>query len=119
MEESLIGDAMYEPSRNFLTFNVAGFKHHDGALVLKDMQVGDRVSLVGEPDNPYDSEAVAIYFNGTKLGYVPSECNGMLSLMLYYGHFGVFEGIVQAVRPDANPWEQVRIGVYVKDVRPK
>ena len=64
---------MYEPSRNLLSFHIAGFQHHDGALVLGELKAGDTLELVPERDNPYDAEAIAVKFHGTMLGYVPAD----------------------------------------------
>ena len=85
---------MYEPSRVLLSFHIAGFQYADGALVLGDLKVGDKLSLCAERDNPHDPEAVAIYYGKTKLGYVPGNEVGPLSLMMYYGHEDVFEARV-------------------------
>lgn len=77
---------MYEPSRVLLSFHIAGFQYADGALVLGDLKAGDKLTLCAERDNPHDPEAVAIYYGNTKLGYVPGNEAGPLSLMMYYGH---------------------------------
>ena len=88
---------MYEPSRVLLSFHIAGFQYADGALVLGDLKVGDKLTLCAERDNPHDPEAVAIYYGNTKLGYVPGNEVGPLSLMMYYGHEDVFEVRVQQI----------------------
>ena len=90
---------MYEPSRVLLSFHIAGFQYADGALVLGDLKAGDKLTLCAERDNPHDPEAVAIYYGKTKLGYVPGNEVGPLSLMMYYGHEDVFEARVQQVAP--------------------
>ena len=72
---------MYEPSRVLLSFHIAGFQYADGALVLGDLKAGDKLTLCAERDNPHDPEAVAIYYGKTKLGYVPGNEVGPLSLM--------------------------------------
>ena len=108
---------MYEPSRVLLSFHVAGFQYADGALVLGDLKAGDKLTLCAERDNPHDPEAVAIYYGKTKLGYVPGNEVGPLSLMMYYGHEDVFEAHVQQVAPERSPWHQVRVGLYVVDAR--
>lgn len=41
--------------------------------VRKNLRIGDRLSFKPEPDNPYSSEAVAVYHRTTKIGYLPSE----------------------------------------------
>lgn len=107
----------YEPSKRLMGFHIRGFQHWDGALVLGQLKVGDAVSLVAEPSNPHDPDAVAIYSGSSKLGYVPAEQNAVLSTMLFYGHSGIFEARVLQVDPEASPWEQVRVGIYIKDAR--
>lgn len=108
---------MYEPSRVLLSFHIAGFQYADGALVLGDLKVGDKLTLCAERDNPHDPEAVAIYYGNTKLGYVPGNGVGPLSATMHYGHEGVFEARVQQVAPERSPWHQVRVGLYVVDAR--
>ena len=107
---------MYKPSRQLSSFHIAGFQYWDGALVLSELKVGDRLLRVPEFDNPHDSSAMAIYRGETKLGFVPGSENETLALMFFYGHSDCFELRVLQVSPDKNPWEQVRVGLYVADV---
>lgn len=108
---------MYEPSKHLDTFFVAGFQHYDGALALDRIKVGSQVELVPEPDNPYDCNAIELRFDDVKLGYVPAGKNEMIALMAFYGHADAFEARVLQVDPSVDPWEQVRVGIYVKDAR--
>ena len=108
---------MYEPSRLLSAFYIAGFQFWDGACALDELRPGMTLSLVPEPDNPHDPEAVAIYFGQTKLGFVPADENGLIALMLHYGHGAILEPRVQQVDPKAAPWQQVRIGIYITDAR--
>ena len=43
--------------------------------------------------------------------------NEALSTMLFYGHKKVFEARVMQVDPEAEPWKQVRMGIFVVDNR--
>lgn len=108
---------MYEPSRHMDTYYIAGFQHWDGALSLDKLEPGANLRLVPEPENPYDPEAVAIYFGDAKLGYIPASENSTVSLMCFYGHADAFELRVLQVDKEAAPWHQVRVGLYVKDAR--
>lgn len=108
---------MYEPSRHMATYYIAGFQHWDGALALDKLKPGTELRLAPEPENPYDPEAMAIYFEGTKLGYVPASENGAVSVMCFYGHADAFELRVLQVDEEADPWKQVRVGLYVGDAR--
>ena len=107
---------MYEPSRHVATFFIAGFQHWDGALLLPELRVGMRLEVVPEPDNPHDPNCLAICLGQRKIGYVPKAHNSLPALLMYYGH-DVFELRVLQVDPEADPWEQVRAGLYVTDAR--
>ena len=108
---------MYEPSRAIQSFHIAGVKYWNACTVINELKVGDVLSLVPERDNPHDSNAMAVYFGKVKLGYVPRDCNEPLSVMSFYGHANAFELRVQQVDPKLNPWEQLRVGLYVVDAR--
>ena len=108
---------MYEPSKHVSTFHIAGFQHYDGALVFDQLKVGMVLDMVPERDNPHDPDAIELRFEDTKLGYVPASDNGILSVMAFYGHADAFEARVIQVEPEADPWRQVRVGIYVTDRR--
>ena len=41
--------------------------------IISQLQAGDTIDLEDEPNNPYDSNAIACYYKGRKLGYIPKE----------------------------------------------
>jgi HIRAN domain-containing protein len=47
----------------------AGLRSHEAKAVWDQMQVGDALTLVREPENPHDSNAVRVEWNGHQLGY--------------------------------------------------
>lgn len=108
---------MYEPSRHLATFYLAGFQYWDGALVLNRLKPGNELTLEPEPDNPHDPEAVAVRFRSTKVGYIPASENSFVSIMSHFGHADAFELRVLQVNRKAEPWKQVRVGLYVRDAR--
>lgn len=108
---------MYEPSRHLATYFIAGFQHWDGALVLDQLKPGTELTLKPEPENPHDPDAMAIQFNNTKLGYIPASETAIVSVMSYYGHTDAFELRVLQVDREAEPWKQLRVGLYVSDAR--
>lgn len=109
---------MYEPSRVLASFYIAGFQFGEGALVLDALKPGARLQMVAESDNPHDPSAIALFFEGKHLGYIPAEHNGLFAVMMHYGHADAFECVVQQVAPERSPWHQVRAAVYVLDLRP-
>lgn len=81
----------YEPSRYIDDFHLAGFSYYDGLDVIDELTLGQSVDLVKEINNPYDEKAVAIFYKGKKLGYIPASHNSIISTILYYGHGDIFE----------------------------
>lgn len=108
---------MYAPSKQMVDFYVRGFRYWDGALVLGELKPGMQLLIEPEFDNPFDSNALALYAGESKLGYVPAGLNEGFATMLFYGHAGVFEARVLQVTPDAAPHQQVRVGIFVMDAR--
>src|SRR3954453_20492936 len=53
----------------------AGLRYHEAKAVWEEMQVGDPLTLVREPENPYDARAVRVEWHGHKLGYIPRTEN--------------------------------------------
>jgi hypothetical protein len=38
---------------------------------LLNLNIGDKIDIIPQPENPYDSAAKAVYYNGLQLGYIP------------------------------------------------
>jgi len=108
---------MYTPSRHIMDFYIAGFTYWDGFGALSSLRPGSALTLQGEPDNPYDPDAVALYYGEYKLGYVPRTENSLISRFSFFGLGNVFEAWVSQVDPTVHPARQVRVTVRVKDMR--
>ena len=109
----------YEPTRHLVDFHIAGFAYYDGLDVVKELSLGQDVDLIHEPDNPYDPEAVVIFYKDKKLGYVPKDKNSFLSTLLYFGHGNILEARIQSINLDGHPERQFRVVVKIKDLRKK
>ena len=107
---------MYEKDRTIFNFPISEFDFHYGLDVIDDLQLGKPVTLVFEPDNPYNPGAVAIYFGKTKLGYVPSG-DGYLGQLLYFGHGDILEAIISYRNLEKELANQFRVTVRLKDKR--
>lgn len=107
----------YEPTRNVEDFHLAGFAYYDGLDVIDQLKPGTQVQLVAEPNNPKDANAVVIFYQGTKLGYVPSDKNSLISRLLFYGHGNILEARIQMSNTENHPDRQIRVVVKVKDNR--
>ena len=51
---------------------IAGSFYCDQAVVSQ-LTAGTYFELIAEPDNPHDKDAVALYYKGSKIGYVPKK----------------------------------------------
>lgn len=56
-----------------MEFYIAGLKHYRYQDVANVLEVGTEVTLVPEPTNQYDPNAVMIMYDGVMLGYVPAR----------------------------------------------
>ncbi|MDP2829555.1 MAG: HIRAN domain-containing protein [Sulfuricellaceae bacterium] len=61
------------------TSRLAGFKYYEGRKLWQHMQTGDALTLVREPENPYDSNAIRVEWQAHKLGFVPRAENVALA----------------------------------------
>ena len=109
--------SIYEPSRSLIDFHIAGFGHHDGLTVFDELNIGTKVELRHEPDNPYDPNAVAIYYCDTKIGYVPAGKNSELFTFLYFGHDDLLEAYINMFDGSVHPERQFRVAVKIVDRR--
>ena len=108
---------MYKRSREYVSCNIAGQSHWDIAEVFGELKPGSKLKLKAEPDNPYDSNAVAVYYKSVKIGFVPRAQNGTISLLLAYGHKDVFKAYVVAVDPSGDLEHRVTMRINVRDAR--
>lgn len=107
----------YEPSRHLVDFHIEEFNKHEGLDVINELVLGTALRLVVEPDNPFDSEAIAIYFKNKKLGYVPNHVNPWISKFLYFGHTDIFEARIQFASKEVLPERQFKVVIKIKDNR--
>lgn len=85
---------------------LAGFSHYMGETVWPLLSAGDPLALVREPDNAFDAQAVAVYWNNLQLGYVPRAQNTAVAQMLDRGT--ALESCVVAKDESASPDQRLR-----------
>ena len=91
---------------------LAGFRYYDAKQVWDDMQVGDALTLVREPYNAYDSNAVRVEWRGRKLGYVPRNENRAVSFHMDRG--GAVEARISKLQEHRNPRQRIEFEVLVR-----
>ena len=90
---------------------VAGFRHYEGMQLLDDMKEGDLLELVREPGNKYDPCAIALHWQGRKIGFIPASSNEMLSMLRDCNALSLF-AVITHLEKNSQPWENVAIAVY-------
>ena len=91
---------------------LAGFQYHEGKALWGQMQVGDALTLVREPDNEHDPRAVRVEWQGHKLGYVPRKENEAVARQLDRGN--KLEARIVQLRKHRDPWKRVEFEVFLK-----
>ncbi len=97
------------------TSPLAGFQYHAGRALFPLMQVGDRLQLIRESDNPYDAQAVRVEWRGAMIGYAPRADNVDLARLMDHGT--QVEGRIVNLQKGRNPWRRVLFEVLVVDDR--
>ena len=103
--------AEVEPLEILQTSPLAGFQYYAGAALFPLMNVGDRLTLHREPDNPYDAKAVRVEWHGSQIGYAPRADNVDLARLMDHGTR--VEGRILHLRKARDPWQRVLIEIYL------
>ena len=90
---------------------LAGFQYHEGRELWPQMQVGDELTLVREPDNPYDARAVRVEWRGHKIGYVPRRDNADVARLMDRGQR--LTARIVRLAEGRDPWSRVRFEILI------
>ena len=99
--------------RHFANFHIAGFTYYSGVDVFENLKIGRELQLKAEAENPFDPNAVAIYYQDEQLGYVPREENALIRKFLNLGYADLFEVKISQIVPEAHPEKQIRVVVRI------
>ncbi len=103
----------------FLAYQmIVGTRFNGGAdVILSELNPGEKISLVREPDNPYDKRAIMVIDEDErKVGYIPRHQNSILSSLMDAGKY--VYGIVAEPRERDVPPSQggaVWIKLYMRE----
>jgi len=99
------------PSTSLLiqTSPLAGFQYYAGEKLWAKMRQGDLLDMLREPGNPYDKRAVALFWNGYKIGYIPRRENTAITQMLDR-QMSLTANISNLNQSD-DPWERIEITI--------
>ncbi|MDR1351210.1 MAG: HIRAN domain-containing protein [Zoogloeaceae bacterium] len=92
---------------------LAGSQFHALARLRVNLRVGDALTLVREPDNPYDAQAIRVEWQGRQLGYVPRRENRAVAAALDQGR--TLHARISRLRPEAaDPWQRLEFEVWLE-----
>jgi hypothetical protein len=90
---------------------LAGFQYHEAKKLWPQMQVGDALTLIREPDNAYDENAVRIEWQGHKIGYVPRRDNADAARFMDSGQ--VLLARISRLAEGRDPWSRLRFEILI------
>jgi hypothetical protein len=101
--------------RHFANFHIAGFTYYNGVDVFENLKIGTKLTLQAEPENAFDPNAIAIYYENDKLGFVPRGENELIRKFLNLGYTNMFEVKINQISPESHPEKQVRVVVRINE----
>lgn len=90
---------------------VMGFRHYEAARLWPELMEDDPLTLVREPDNSHDSQAIRVEWRGEKLGYVPRADNIDLARLMDQG--SRVEGRITRLVPSRRYNSRIQFDVYL------
>lgn len=90
---------------------LAGFRYYAGEVLWGELHEGDALSLVREPDNTHDKNAVRVEWQGQKLGYLPRAQNQAVAAAMDAGER--VDARIAKLRNERNPWHRLLVDVFV------
>ena len=84
-------------------------------MAIPELKIGAQLRLVRERENGFDPNAVAIYYDEYKLGFVPRSENELIAKFLDLGYSKIFDLRVQRISQDTHPEKQVGVVLFIND----
>lgn len=102
-------------TEHVLTCFVRGLVYCDLDLTKLKLKRGDQLTLVPEPNNEHDSEAIAIYHGKTKLGYIPRDQTGEVhDLVNTYNSEVAFRCVVKQFAPSNATHRMILVDITAR-----
>jgi len=90
-------------------FYITGYYYYDGEKVEHQLKVNNKLRIKREKDNPHDSKAISLWYNGHKLGFVPRYKNSTLAKLL--DQKIEMKAVINQIYPDASPWKRIFVDI--------
>lgn len=118
-----LGKLTYQQAQSFRKIYlfqsfVAGFKYYKGMELLQLMGVNDPLELRREPQNQYDSFAIALHWQNEKIGYLPAANNELIARLLDADALPLL-AFISHINYEVAPWENIAVAVCHLQAREK
>lgn len=95
-------------------FFIAGVQFHQLKSVINNLSEGDSLTLLPEPSNKFDPNAVRIEYlrknyDSIMLGFVPKKFSSEVAAALEVGK--VLECVLVTLNKDAKTWEMAEVEI--------
>ena len=92
-------------------FYIAGVQFHELKRIINALEEGDLLTLVPEPTNKFDPNAVAIVAGDVMCGYVPKKFSAEISALIEVDGVDNLTCEIVELNPSAKPWEQCKVEI--------
>ncbi len=111
-------DAPFAKDIFLLKTNVAGCNHVPNMIErLRELKPGQKLTLLREPENPYDKRAILVMNGDQKLGYLPRRLNGIFCRLMDAGKYlyATADEFVTDEDDEDYPWDALIVSIYLQD----
>lgn len=91
----------------FNVVRIAGAQYADGYKIWPIFNIGDQLSLIPEPTNPHDPNAVQVWYAGNRLGYIARDAGTNVEIARWLQLGGEYEARLIRKDPSAHPYSQL------------
>jgi hypothetical protein len=91
---------------------LAGSQYYALGDFWSEIKVGDPLSLIREPENRHDRNAIRVEWRGHQLGYVPRAENRAVAAAMDAGD--KLTARVSSLSDNKNPWQRMAFEVFVE-----
>ncbi len=111
-----MGDSKHQPSsvsvRSQMECFISGYRFHNGREVEHLLYQGAELELVREKHNTINTQAIAVYFQAKKLGYVTTDISRRLAPKMDKGKH--IKACVKHFNPEEPHWSRLFIGIIMR-----
>ena len=91
---------------------LAGSQYYALEIFWSEIKVGDALTLIREPDNKHDRNAIRVEWKGHQMGYVPRAQNRAVAAAMDAGER--LTARVSSLSDNKNPWQRLAFEVFIE-----